>query len=164
MESRAMIRIASRFALLLSLVASAAVLPASSPLVASSGAPSINDIPGLWVIELSYSGAELASGAKFKEKLAGLYELSNPSENVIRLLEAAKQEEIFGRYVNGFLVIGESGAPTAQGTVPTESQSYVIQISGTAPRLKGKGVGVEYELGGGYAATAKVKMAKLPPK
>ncbi|MBL8896011.1 MAG: hypothetical protein JNM84_00205 [Planctomycetes bacterium] len=156
-----MIRIASRLALLLSLVASAALLPASSPLVAGSGAPSINDLSGLWAIELSYSGSELSSGASFKEKAASIYELSNPSENVIRLLDTFKQQEIFGRYVNGFLLIGQSDAPTALGTVPTESQSYVIRISGTAPRLKGKGVGVEYETGGDFAASAKVKMAKI---
>ncbi|MBK9387089.1 MAG: hypothetical protein IPN34_19920 [Planctomycetes bacterium] len=133
-------------------------------LVASTIPPAISEIPGLWAIELSYAGNELSSGASFKEKFAGLYELSNPSDNVIRLLDTAKQEEIFGRYRNGFLLIGQSGTSTALGTVPTESQSFVVRISGTAPRLKGKGVGVEYEIDGDYAVTAKLKMAKIQVK
>ena len=160
-----MLHIHSRLAVTLALCSTAVLLPASMPLAPAPSAPELQEILGSWTIDISYSGYELPTGAKFKEKESSVLQITDQGGNVVRLFDTVAQQEIFGRYVNGFLLLGNSSAtPTEGEPVPDMARSFVIQISGKAPRLKGKGSGTEFEIEDDYAATAKVKMTKLPPQ
>ncbi|MBL8899167.1 MAG: hypothetical protein JNM84_16125 [Planctomycetes bacterium] len=148
-----------------SLLAGAALLPASTPLVAPPSPPSIEELVGSWQMDFAYTGLDLGSDTKIKTKESGLYAVTLPGSGVVRLENSTTLEVIQGRYTDGYLLIGRSSTTPVDGDpVPDSSSTSIIEISGKPGKLKGKGEALEFDLPGDDLGKLKIKMKQIGPR
>lgn len=140
-------------------------LPASTPLAPAGDPPSLQDLEGPWQIDVSYSGVDIHSGTKFKDKESSIVTVILAGGDTVRIVDTVTLEEFVGRYSEGYLLIGSASVPTAQGAEPpTVSETVVIEISGQPGKLKGKGEGLSFELPSDEVGKSKIKMKQIEPR
>jgi hypothetical protein len=147
-----------------SLLAGAAILPASVPLAPAPEPPTIDALVGPWQIDFSFKGIDLSSDTKINEKESGIYALTLPGSGVVRLENSTTLDVIEGRYTDGYLLVGRSSSAVDGDPIADASSTSIIEISGKPGKLKGKGEALEFDLPSDQLGTVKIKMQQIEPR
>ncbi|MBK9387152.1 MAG: hypothetical protein IPN34_20240 [Planctomycetes bacterium] len=146
-------------------LAAIAFLPASTTLAPAPDAPHLQDLAGPWQLDVSYSGIDIHSGTKIKDKESSIVSLILAGGDVVRIVDTTTLEERVGRYSEGYLLLGSASTSMTLGSEPPNaSETVVIQISGQPGKLKGKGESLSFDLPSDEHGTSSIKMKQLEPR
>ncbi|MBL8900838.1 MAG: hypothetical protein JNM84_24615 [Planctomycetes bacterium] len=140
-------------------------LPASTALAPAPDAPSLQDLAGPWQLDVSYSGIDIHSGTKIKDKESSIVSLILAGGDAVRIVDTTTLEERIGRYSEGYLLLGSASTSMTLGPEPANvSETVVIQISGQPGKLKGKGESLSFDLPSDEHGKSAIKMKQLEPR
>jgi hypothetical protein len=140
-------------------------LPASTTLAPAPDAPSLEDLAGPWQLDVSYSGIDIHSGTKFKEKQSSIVSLILAGGDTVRIVDTTTLDERVGRYSEGYLLLGMASTSMASSAEPPNvAETVVIEISGQPGKLKGKGEGLSFDLPSDEQGKSSIKMKQIEPR